>query len=188
MQFEEAVKIYKKALQLSKEYLSDNEQLIQNLASVVSSATEQIHNEKRSTNQSKRQKYEREMSENKKQLYKELAKNTEKLKNLPKLRISAGKEFKSSMDPMNVLIHFIQRTSFDYKPTAGNQQQNPNNNPNRDIRHFATRKNPRYYKSYAVTPSEERNRDDQSGSGITRNDDQSRVQSDAMSKFTAGAP
>lgn len=66
MQFEEAVKIYKKALQLSKEYLSDNEQLIQNLASVVSSATEQIHNEKRSTNYSKRQKYEREMSENKK--------------------------------------------------------------------------------------------------------------------------
>lgn len=50
MQFEEAVKIYKKVLQLSKEYLSDNEQLIQNLASVVSSATEQIHNEKRSTN------------------------------------------------------------------------------------------------------------------------------------------
>lgn len=53
----------------------------------------------------------------------------------------------------------------------------------RDIRHFATRKNPRYYKSYAVTPSD----DDQSA--MTRNDDQSRIQSDAPSKFTVqGGP
>lgn len=50
------------------------------------------------------------------------------------------------------------------------------------MRHFATRKNPRYYKSYAVTPSD----DDQSG--IMKNDDQSRVQSDALSKFTAAVP
>jgi transposase len=46
---------------------------------------------------------------------------------------------------------------------------NPNDTEradSRDIRHFATRKNPRYYKSYAVTPSE----DDQSAvSGIIRN-------------------
>lgn len=108
MKFEEAVKIYKKALQLSKDYLSDNEQLIQNLASVVSSATEQINNEKKSSNESKRQKYEREMSENKKELYKELAKNTEKLKNLPKLRISAGKEFRSSVDPLNVSLCLLR--------------------------------------------------------------------------------
>lgn len=53
-------------MQLSKEYLSDNEQLIQNLANVVSSATEQINQEKRSHYENKRQKYEREMSENKK--------------------------------------------------------------------------------------------------------------------------
>lgn len=46
--------------------MSDNEQLIQNLASVVNSATEQINNEKKSHYESKRQKYEREMSENKK--------------------------------------------------------------------------------------------------------------------------
>ncbi len=42
MKFEESVKIYKKALKISKDYLSDNEQLIQNLTRVVNSATEQI--------------------------------------------------------------------------------------------------------------------------------------------------
>ena len=66
IQYEEAVKIYKKALNLSNDYMRDNEQLIQNLASVVNSATEQINNDKKSHYESKRQKYEREMSENKK--------------------------------------------------------------------------------------------------------------------------
>ena len=41
------MKIYKKALKISKDYLSDNEQLVQNLTKVVNSATGQIEEQKR---------------------------------------------------------------------------------------------------------------------------------------------
>jgi len=39
IQFDEALKIYKKALKFSKENLSENEQLVRNLTKVVNSAT-----------------------------------------------------------------------------------------------------------------------------------------------------
>lgn len=82
------MKIYKKALKISKDYLSDNEQLIQNLTKVVNSATGQIEDQKRSILESRKSKYDREFSESKKEIYKDFAKHTDKLKNLPKLRMS----------------------------------------------------------------------------------------------------
>lgn len=42
IQYEEALKIYRKALAFSKENLSSNEQLVKNLSKVVNSATQQI--------------------------------------------------------------------------------------------------------------------------------------------------
>lgn len=56
------MKIYKKALKISKDHLSDNDQLIQNLTKVVNSATEQIEDQKRTYLEGKRQKYDREFS------------------------------------------------------------------------------------------------------------------------------
>lgn len=86
--FEEAVKIYKKALNISKTYLSENEQLIQNLTRVVNSATDQIDDKKKSTSEARRQKIDKEFSETKYNIYKDFAKQTDKAKNLPKLRIN----------------------------------------------------------------------------------------------------
>ncbi len=53
------MKIYRKALKISKDYLSDNEQLIQNLTKVVNSATGNIEDQKRSALESRRTKHDR---------------------------------------------------------------------------------------------------------------------------------
>jgi rubrerythrin len=126
------VKIYKKALKISKDYLSDNEQLIQNLTRVVNSATGQIEDQKRSYLESRKTRYDREFSESKKEIYKDFQKHADRLKNLPKLRVSRDSHLHSSVEPM-------QRA----EKTHGSMYE----------RNFATRKHPRYYKSYAVTPS-----------------------------------
>lgn len=60
--FEEAVKIYKKALTLSSEHLPDNQQLIANLSKVVESATQQISDKKKWMVASQQKKMEREFS------------------------------------------------------------------------------------------------------------------------------
>lgn len=90
IQFDEALKIYNKALNFSKSYLAENDTLINNLAQVAQSASEQLRGSKRHRNESRKSKYERELSETKNNFYRELSKNTDRLRNLPKIRINVS--------------------------------------------------------------------------------------------------
>lgn len=88
-QFEEALKIYKKALKFSKDNLSNNEQLVKNLTRVVNSATQQIEEHRRSVLDLKNSKLQRDMSETKKDIYKELSKTVQRYRHLPKLKFNS---------------------------------------------------------------------------------------------------
>lgn len=89
MQFEEALKIYRKALSFSKENLSSNEQLVLNLTKVVNSATEQIEEQKRSLLANVNKTMLMKESTLKSDIYKELSKKAERYhKPLPKLKVN----------------------------------------------------------------------------------------------------
>jgi cysteinyl-tRNA synthetase len=89
MQFEEALKIYRKALSFSKENLSSNEQLVRNLTKVVNSATEQIEEQKRSLLSNVNKTMAMKESTLKSDIYKDLSKKVERYhKPLPKLKVN----------------------------------------------------------------------------------------------------
>ena len=60
--YDEALKIYNKALQISVDYLKDNQQLVANMSRVVSSANQQIEEQKKIIQLSKKHKVIREVS------------------------------------------------------------------------------------------------------------------------------
>ena len=69
---------------------------------VVNSATEQIADQKKTFLETRKQKYDKEFNESKKEIYKDFAKQVDKLKNLPKLRASKDNAIHTSVDPINV--------------------------------------------------------------------------------------
>jgi hypothetical protein len=97
------LKIYGKALKLSKDYLSDNQQLVSNLTKVVNSATEQIEEQKKNLFLNNKIKVERNVSETKRDIYKDISRQVDRYRNLPKLRIKDGYPVIENNDKMNVL-------------------------------------------------------------------------------------
>jgi hypothetical protein len=99
MQFEEALKIYRKALSFSKENLSSNEQLVRNLTKVVNSATEQIEEQKRSLLANVNKAMVMKESTLKSDIYKDLSKKAERYhRPLPKLKVN-GREHAALYEP-----------------------------------------------------------------------------------------
>ena len=74
---------------MSKEYLSTNEQLVKNLTKVVNSAAEQMEIEKHKVLEGSKHKLDRELSENKKDIYKDLSKTVERYRHLPKIKFNS---------------------------------------------------------------------------------------------------
>jgi cysteinyl-tRNA synthetase len=101
------LKIYRKALNFSKENLSTNEQLVKNLTKVVNSATEQIEEQKRvmianinkslNTDSSKKDSHSHSLNM-KNELYKDLSKKVERYRHLPKLKMN-NKEHSALYEP-----------------------------------------------------------------------------------------
>lgn len=99
MQFEEALKIYRKALSFSKENLSSNEQLVRNLTKVVNSATEQIEEQKRSLLANVNKTMVMKESTLKSDIYKDLSKKVDRYhRALPKLKVN-GREHAALYEP-----------------------------------------------------------------------------------------
>lgn len=75
-------------MKFSKDNLSNNEQLVKNLTKVVNSATEQIEEQKRNFFD-KNTKMVKDLSEDKKNIYKDLSKTVERYRHLPKLKFNS---------------------------------------------------------------------------------------------------